>query len=247
LFDNLRIMSFFILLPTGPILISFIGIFLGLYKPRFGRLILMTALFSLLVLSTPFFASLLMSTLQNYSPISQSVLNECQAIVVLGGGSNQNSPEYETDTIGEASLVRLRYAIHLKKLSGLPILASGGSPLGGKSESLIMQQTSISDFLTHVDWIESGSNNTYENAKLSAEILKNKGIYKIALVSHAWHLYRAVPQFEAEGINASPAPTSFYKLKPNGIYSFFPEAGAMTASNLAIHEWLGIFSYKILY
>lgn len=243
MFFTLKIISYFILLPTGPILISFVGLYVSLKKPMLGKAIIVASLFFLLMLSTPIVASLLMARLQIHTPINHSVLKDRQIIVVLGGGSYQNAPEYFTDTIGESSLVRLRYAIYLKKLTGLPIIASGGSPNGGQSESGIMQRTALSEFSTEVDFIEDLSNNTYENAKLTSIILKYKGIDKIVLVTHAWHLSRSVQLFESEGLDVLPAPTSFVLKDVKGIYSFIPESGAMSASNLAIHEFLGKYSF----
>ena len=245
--STLKFISFLLLLPTGPILISFVGLFVSLKKPMLGKAIIAASLFLLLMLSTPFVASLLMANIQNHTPINDSMLKDRQIIVVLGGGSYQNAPEYSTDTIGEASLVRLRYAIYLKKLTGLPIIASGGSPNGGQSESGIMQRTAFTDFSTEVDWIEDLSNNTYENAKLTSIILKYKGIDKIVLVTHAWHLSRSVQLFESEGLDVLPAPTAFVLKDVKGIYSLIPEAGAMSASNLAIHEFLGKYFFSLLY
>ena len=244
---NFKNLTFLFLLPTGPILLSFIGLFISLYKPKFGKALTFASLIFLLFLSTPFFASILMSSLQKYNPINHSMLEDCQAIVVLGGGINQNASEYNSDTIGDASLVRLRYAIYLKKISGLPILASGGSPAGGQAESVIMKKTATTDFFSEVDWVEDISNNTSENAKQSASILKSKGIYKIILVTHAWHLYRSILLFESEGIRVLPAPTSFVFKNENGNYSFIPESGAMSASNIVIREWLGILAFKIIH
>ena len=188
-----------------------------------------------------------MSNLQKYTPINNFMLKDRQIIVVLGGGSYLNAPEYSTDTISEASLVRLRYAIYLKKSSGLPIIASGGSPNGGQSESGIMQRTALTDFSTEVDWIEDLSNNTYENAKLTSIFLKNKGIDKIILVTHAWHLSRAVQLFESEGMDVLPAPTSFVLNDVKGIPLFIPESAAMSASNLVIHELLGKYFFSLWY
>ena len=243
----LKFIYYLILLPTGPILISFVGLIVCSKKPKLGKSIIVASLFLLLMLSTPFIASLLMTNLQKYTPISNSMLKDRQIIVVLGGGSYQNAPEYSTDTIGEASLVRLRYAIYLKKLTGLPIIASGGSPKGGQSESGIMQRIALTDFSTEVDWIEDLSNNTYENAKLTSIILKNKGIDKIILVTHAWHLSRAAQLFESEGLDVLPAPTSFVLKDVKGNHLFIPESGAMSASNLAIHELLGKYFYSLWY
>jgi uncharacterized SAM-binding protein YcdF (DUF218 family) len=108
-----------------------------------------------------------------------------------------------------------------------------------------MQRTALTDFSTEVDLIEDLSNNTYENAKLTSLILKYKDLDKIVLVTHAWHLSRSVQLFESEGLDVLPAPTAFVLQDVKGIYSLIPEAGAMSASNLAIHEFLGKYFFSL--
>ncbi len=49
--------------------------------------------------------------------------------MVLGGGRYRDAPEYGNDTVGEYTLVRLRYAAKLHRETGFPLLVTGGRPM----------------------------------------------------------------------------------------------------------------------
>lgn len=233
-----------VLPPTGPLLLALAGILLMRHRPRTGRLLTGFSLFVLLTLSTPWAAGYLLASLQRFSPITDAQLKACQAIVVLGGGIYRHAPEYGGDTIGYVSLERLRYAIHLSKRSGLPILATGGAPEGGLAEAQTMSASAKEDFATQVRWTESGSYNTADSARLSASILKNNNVHRIALVSHSWHLPRAVALFVAADLDVVPAPTAF-SLPPTDASALLPNASALATSSRALHEWLGIMAVRL--
>jgi uncharacterized SAM-binding protein YcdF (DUF218 family) len=233
-----------VLPPLGPIILLVAGLVLARYRRIFGIVLAGVSLTALLILSTPWMASFLMSSLQRYTPIDYPQLAQCQAIVVLGGGVYRDAPEYVGDTIGFVSLERLRYALHLNKLSGLPILATGGSPQGGFSEAQVMRQSAESDFGGIIQWIEERSVDTLSSARLSATLLNEQGIKRIALVSHAWHLPRAVLNFEAVGLTVIPAPMGFSGSSPD-VWALLPSAIALAASSRALHEWLGILAGRL--
>lgn len=159
-------------------------------------------------------------------------MNNRQAIVVLGGGSYRQAPEYGGDTIGYVSLERLCYALYLSKHSGLPILATGGAPDGGRAEAETMQESAQDNFAGAVRWFETASFDSANNARFSAALLHGEGITRIAMVCHTWHLLRAVARFEAHGFNVLPTPTSF-SLAPTD------------ASARALHERSGILAGKL--
>jgi len=58
--------------------------------------------------------------------------------------------------------------------------------------------------------LENDSENTAENAFYSAEILREKNIKTIILVTSAMHMPRSVALFEAQGLNVIPAPTGLF-------------------------------------
>ena len=49
-----------------------------------------------------------------------------KAVVILGGGVRRNAPEYGGDTLATLTLERVRYGARVARLTGLPVLVSGG-------------------------------------------------------------------------------------------------------------------------
>ncbi len=236
-----KIILSLVLPPSSLVLLAFAGLPLARYRPRLGKLLIGISLFGLIVLSTPWVAGLLIQSLQKFPPIKDDQLAKCQAIVVLGGGIYRDAPEYRSDTIGNVSLERLRYALHLSKVSGLPVLATGGAPEGGTGEAVAMRNSAETDFGREIQWIEDQSLDTSSSAHLSAQMLKRHNIQRIALVSNAWHLPRATANFEAAGLTVVPAPMGF-SVSTNDFGAFLPSANALSVSSRALYEWLGIMA-----
>lgn len=239
-----KIVSSLLLPPTSLIIMAAVGLLLVRYRPRIGKTLAGASLFFLLAFSTPWVANVLVQSLQKFPPISDHQLAQCEAIVVLSGGNYRDAPEYGGDTIGYSSLERLRYALHLSQLSGLPILATGGAPKDGLAEAVAMRQSAEADFGQKIEWIEDRSVDTSSNARLSADLLKEHGVQCIVLVSHAWHLLRAKASFDATGLTVIPAPMGFAILRSD-IWEFLPSAGALFDSGKALHEWIGILANQL--
>src|SRR3546814_11808110 len=72
-----------------------------------------------------------------------------------------------------------------------------------------MQSTRERDFGVEVRWTESESTSTWTNARLSAAKLRAADIRRFYLVTHAWHMPRAMLAFAGTGLEAVPAPTRF--------------------------------------
>jgi uncharacterized SAM-binding protein YcdF (DUF218 family) len=93
--------------------------------------------------------------------------------------------------------------------------------------------------------LESNSQNTWENARETAKL----GHKRVILVTSAYHMPRSVFCFERNGINVIPAPTD-YKCDRNRSYdflSFLPTMRYLHDSYLALHEYIGLLSYRIIY
>jgi uncharacterized SAM-binding protein YcdF (DUF218 family) len=142
------------------------------------------SLVGLLILSLPVVGRALMAPLETHPPITLTQLQAAQAIVILGGGTYFDAPEYDGDTVGMATLERLRYGARLARTSRLPLLVSGGAPSGGRPEGELMREVLEGEFGVKVRWVEGASRDTAENAALSAAMLKAAGVSRIALVSN---------------------------------------------------------------
>ena len=241
-----NLVSAFLLPPLNLILLGALGVLLLKHHPRLGRFLLASTLVLLYLISTPFISETLLQKLETESVID-STDTGAGAIVVLGGGTYFNAVEYGGDTVNRYSLERIRYAARLYQLTGKPILVTGGAPLGNiSSEAEQMKAVLENEFRVPVNWVESASNNTHENAYKSYEILKKDGIKHIMLVTHAWHMPRAMREFERAGFQVTPAPTAFTtRYRTDGL-AYLPTASALQQSRIFIHEIIGMLWYRLL-
>jgi uncharacterized SAM-binding protein YcdF (DUF218 family) len=232
--------------PLSLTLLLVTGLVVQRRRRRLGLSLILLSTTALYGLSMPWVGGLLLKSLEISGPVSQAQLQTADAIVVLGGGRRKAEIEYGGDTLNSLSLERLRYAAYLHRTSRLPILVTGGKPGGGTlSEGRIMQHILQSEFGTPARWIEDASSTTWENARFSAPLLKQAGVQHIVLVTHAWHLHRAVPLFEAEGLSVIPAGIQFSSSHVDCVLDLLPTPAGLRDSTFALHEWLGILWYKL--
>ncbi|MEO7320708.1 MAG: YdcF family protein [Nitrosospira sp.] len=239
-----NLVSAFLLPPLSLILLGAIGVLLLKRRPRVGKVLVVFALALLYLLSTPFVAETALQKLETLPALES--FDSVQAIVVLGAGTYFNAPEYNSHTVNRLGLERIRYAARLHRLTGKPILATGGTPLGSNSsEAAQMREVLEKEFQVPVNWIEEASGNTRENAYKSFAVLKRDRITHIALVTHAWHIPRAAREFEQAGFKISPAATAFTTRYKTDLFAFIPTAGALQKSQLFLHEIIGMLWYRL--
>lgn len=240
-----NLVSAFLLPPLNLILLGTIGTLLLKRRPRIGKALVISALTLLYLLSTPFVAETALQKLETLS--TRHSFDSIQAIVVLGAGTYFNAPEYDGSTVNRLGLERIRYAARLHRLTGKPMLATGGSPLGGNSsEASQMKAVLEKEFQVPVKWVEGGSRNTRENAYKSFAMLKKDGVSRIALVTHAWHMPRASREFEQAGFKVFPAATAYTTRYKTDVFSFIPTTGALQKSWLFLHEVIGTWWYRLV-
>jgi uncharacterized SAM-binding protein YcdF (DUF218 family) len=232
--------------PLSLILLLAAGLFIHRRHPRLAMSLILLATTALYAMSTPWVSHLLLKTLEISRPLVADATTKADAIVVLGGGRRIGSAEYGSDTLNGISLERLRYAARLYRSSGLPILVTGGKPGGGAlAEGRIMQHILQSEYGIPTRWVEDAALTSWDNAHLSAQLLKPSGVQRVLLVTHAWHLRRTVPLFEAQGLSVIPAGIQFSSTRINSILDCLPTPAGLRDSTFALHEWLGILWYKL--
>jgi uncharacterized SAM-binding protein YcdF (DUF218 family) len=227
-----------ILPPTGLLLVALLGFAL---RRRFARLggALVTASFVLLLLiSVPIVADYMTDIVDTSRPFNAADARDAKAIVILGGGLRHNAPEYGGDTLGVLTLERVRYGARLARLTGLPVLVSGGVVLGGDAEASVMRESLESEFGVRVRWVEGRSRTTHENAVQSAELLRREGIHRVVLVAHGVDMRRATAEFAAQGIETVPAATGVRGDGDYTLFDFLPSMAGLHRSYFAIYEML---------
>lgn len=243
-----KFISALLLPPTGLALLGLLGLALCLARKRraLGNSLIAVSLLALLTLSLPSVADALLARLETSPPLTTAQLKTAQAIVILGGGTLYQAAEYGgKDTVKAGTLVRLRYGARLARSSGLPLLVSGGPVYAGTAEAISMKTALEQDFGVPVKWTESAAKDTADNARYSAAILKQAGIQRIALVTHAWHMPRAASLFRAEGLDVIAAPTSFSQPSQSFVENWLPSAEQLDRSQIALHEMLGLLANRL--
>ena len=244
-----RLIETLILPPGSLLLLGLLGLLL--VRHALGRRLLAFSLVTLLLLSLPVTSDLLYRTLETEPVITPERLTAAQpqAIVVLGGGRDLGAPEYGGDSISPRTLGRLRYAAKLARETGLPVIPSGGNPGSiGVAEAVLARDLLIRELGVQVMAIERRSNTTWENARYTAQLMKQLGIEDIILVTDAWHMKRSLYAFERNGLHPLPAPTNFLSVT-SGLVSpaerYLPSANALKESRDALHELLGMLWYRL--
>jgi uncharacterized SAM-binding protein YcdF (DUF218 family) len=242
-----NLIASFLLPPLSLLLLLALGMLLLYRRRKFAKPLLFAAFCLLWVTSTPYFAESALQMLEARAVTLGSQPQVADAIVILGGGTYFHAPEYAVqDTVSDYTLVRLRYGSRLQRETGKPILVTGGKPLGNSvSEAQQMRSSLEQDFQVPVRWIEEDSDNTFENARYSFQILQKAGIKKIYLVTHAWHMPRAADVFRRAGFEVIEAPTAFTTRYQTGLLVFVPNAGALRNSSIFMHEVIGLLWYRI--
>ena len=251
-FNNLPALAAHILLmpPTSLLVLALVGVLMRRRWPATGRAITGLGLTALLVLSTNGGALLLVRPLENMTtPLHSPRTADAQAIVVLGAGTVERTPEYAgmdvTDPVG---LVRLQYGAHLQHATGLPLLVTGGvlsRRAGAPAIAATMARVLRDDFRTPVQWVEGQARNTAQNAAYSARMLKGAGVRRVLLVTHAMHMPRARAAFEREVLQVVESPTAFYSRSAFSPMMLLPSASGLYRSFYATHEWVGLLWYRM--
>jgi uncharacterized SAM-binding protein YcdF (DUF218 family) len=175
----------------------------------------------------------------HYPPLEASAVPTAEAIVVLGGGISPAQDGRPFPDLGAAS-DRVWHAARLFHAGRAPfVLLSGGSDPAVSATSEAQAMRSMLIDLGVPDGallLEEGSRNTRQNALFSREMLRQRGLTRIVLVTSALHMPRAVKLFEAQGLTVIPAATDHEASDDFVAQDWMPSAAALDGSARAIKE-----------
>ncbi len=218
-----------------------------LWRRRVGRWLLRAGLLGLVLLSLPYVSGNLIASLERDLPTMVDAGDPPGAIVVLSANSELVlTPQGPGVTVGRLTLERERQGASLARASGLPILVSGGQLGPGEPSIASLMAASLQvDFGIHAQWQEASSLDTWQNAAFSAGILRAADVGTVYVVTHAWHMRRALIAFRAAGLHAVAYPV--WREAPPRLQwiEFLPRVAAWEQSYYAIHEWIGCAWYGL--
>ncbi len=169
-----------------------------------------------------------------YQSIKTNEVRTADKIVLLLGGR-------ESDVLRASEVLRITHlADHQSKL-----IISGTDPLNPRSEEAL----AVRSFFTARGVpeeniiIEGRSRNTWENVRNIKDIVGEKPFF---LVTSAYHMKRAMKEFNKIGANPIPAPMDFKRRGHYTLFSYIPSGFNLRNADLAVHEYFGIIFYKFL-
>lgn len=240
-----------LLLPPGIMLWLLIaGLGLLAVIPALGAALVAASVLALYMSATPVGARWLAARLERAPPLDPHRMDQhdARAIVVLGGELRCPAPEYDSVSLAPSTLERVRYAAALHRITGLPVLATGGPPPGCPSSEAALMAAVLRDELgVDVCWCEERSRTTRQNAQLTAPLLHERGVGRVLLVTHVMHMTRAALAFRQAGLDVVCAPMGFTAghLYQSGVAAWLPSATAQYLSAALVHEWIGCLGYRL--
>jgi len=243
------VLAALVLPPVSLLVLALVGLLLtGFNKKRSGLTLATISVLLLALLSCHGTAVwLARAALPQFSPVDLAGLRaaKVQVIVILGGDVLPVAPEYGHSQPAAATAARLRYGAWLARQSGLPLAFSGGLGWAAHStqtepEAEVAARVLQQDYGLALRWRESQSRDTAGNARLMAPLLRQAGVQRIALVTHAWHMPRAVLAFEQAGLAVTPAPMAYVLPAQSEPLEWLPSAQGLQASRQVLREWLAL-------
>lgn len=246
-----------LLLPPVPLLILvLVGTRLVLSRRGLGWLIVLLATAALWLTACNGLAEFLVRTVLRPPPaLGAARIEQLRAdakanpgrtaIVVLGGGRESLAPEIGSADLRPRSLERLRYGLWLHRETGLPVAFSGGVGWGaaaGPAEADIAERIAAREFGVPLKWVENESRDTRENAHRSVALLERSGIQRIVLVTHGWHMARALAEFQAAAagkIEIVAAPIAMARLAHGRVIDWLPTPDGFANVHNLLREALG--------
>ena len=197
----------------------------------------------------------LLRPLENRYPVpTNEVVGRHAGVIVLGGavGHPDSYSAHGQVPLGDAA-ERMTVPVGLlRQHPKLALVFSGGEgrllTIGVSEAELaraFYQQQGVD--MSRVQ-MESGSRTTRENAQQVAKLLGDRCKEPWLLVTSAWHMPRSMDEFEAEfgkrGCKVTPYPVDFRTGAPTALTEY-ELARSLLRWEIALHEWLGIWVYRM--
>ena len=230
-------------------------------RKKLSKFFFITALLVIFLGGNRLCANLLAKSLEWQHPQLNQQVKEVDLIVVLGGGTeplNNPRPTTEINSAGD----RVIYAAKLhQQFPEAKILLSGGdidfldqstsTPAQDMEKILLLMGISQSKLI-----LQDRSQNTYEDALYSCQLIKEAGYEQVVLVTSAMHMPRSLKLFEKQGCLVIPAPTDYTitditwekTIHPNFeefIINLVPSYTNLSLTTKSIKEYLGMFTYHL--
>ncbi len=187
---------------------------------------------------------------QRLAELRRGAADNRTAIVVLAAGTRPLASEYGESHPSAASIERLQYALWLARQVPAPLMVAGGARWDqpdGPADATVLARFASRDLARPVRWVESESHDTRGMARIGLQLLQRDGIGRVILVTHGWHMRRALRAFAEEArqngmplqLVAAPMGLTADGLLP-ALQRWTPTVDGHQRVRQALREWIAL-------
>ncbi len=178
----------------------------------------------------------------------RSLAGRKPVVLVLGGGIQRLAPEFGESHLSPESMARLHYGLWLGRQLQAPVMVSGGigrAQAAGPAEADVAARITSRDYGRSLRWLETGSVDTRDNARKSLQMLRSEDMTEVFLVTHGWHMRRAVRAFNEEAAKSGlvtrivPAPMGMAADDRRSFLQWLPSPEGYRRVHQVLSEMLG--------
>ncbi len=244
----------------SPLFLALIGLIAGQFllylqwqqidrRQRRALVLLSLATIALWILSTQVVATQLAQGLEwPYYPARDSSSIHVDVVVVLSAGYT-HGPVPEMDLLSGASYVRVVRGVQVVKKSKARVMIVSGRSMGGDPGRLtdLMKALAVAMGLpSERVRTEPRATNTFMHPIEVAKLGEVKGSDTLGIVTSAWHLPRAMAEFQRHFAKVVAFPADFdTPFLPSSLTSWLPQVSALAGSTRLLHERIGIAWYAL--
>lgn len=240
------------LLPIFVLPLGIVGLLMlyALWKRKRGPMLLALAVFY--VSSIPFVGNRLMGWLETRHPaIALSAVEAADAVVVLGGIFGPQVREGYLPNISDTA-ERLEAGVALTQQGKAPWLVFTGGKISWERRDKTEGEDSRAYAVAHGVPLEKiivsrEVGNTADEARVIAELMRERSWRKIILVTTGWHMPRTAYLFRQAGVEAVFFPVDFRHdpTRPLTLLDFLPNGDALTKTETVMREGYGNIFYRV--
>jgi len=244
MFELKKILSSLIMPLPALLIIGFAGLMLVMFtrKRKTGCMIVLVSYTFLFMISFQPITSRLLIPLErqyhSFLPIDENI----NYVLVLGSGHVVDDSLPPTSEISRTALMRLAEGIRINRMyPGSKLILSGYDGGTSVSHARMLAKVALSLGVAKSDIVlMESARDTWEEAHQTAAYV---GDAHLVLVTSAFHMARAMMEFESAGLHPIPAPTNYLAQKQISPFwvKFTPSARYLEQTEVYWHEKLGQF------
>lgn len=231
--------------------VLFISLFLIKKKPNTAIWFVVICLVIIAVFGNPYFSTFLTRSMEwRYMP--NKAMEKADAILLMADGTySSDTPRQRVEVEGEADGVLYSAMYYQQELA--PVIIVSGNEYRVNSTKILLIELGVPE---DAIILQSRASNLRQDVSLSLEIIQEKEIKSVILVTSALKMDRTMFLLRDSGLTVTPAPTNYQVTLNNWqnltdwrwqdiVTHLLPTSAALERTSQALWEYFGLTFYRV--